>query len=153
MDQKNPPNTSKSGNGLSVMQFSAFRSWKKPNSPGDFKAIQPTPENIYPARRFSWTWFSLELLHSQTTERKKEKKKLKSQSHTPKTKKNPPSKQPGVWAIYWGFFLSINTLIKKNPKSPQKHWNLRGSHVFEVGCYCISFPFYSCLSQKVINVK
>lgn len=87
---------------------------------------------------------------------KEKKTNLKPQSHPPKTKTNPPSKQPGVWATYRGFFLSTNNLIKnqnKTTKSPQKHWNLRGSHVFEVGWYCISFLLYSCLSQKVINVK
>lgn len=88
---------------------------KNPNTLRGSRTIESASENIYTVQRFPWTWFSLEFLHPQTTERKG-KEKPKPQKTHPKT----PSKQPGVCAIYCGFFPVHKQLNKKTQTNHHK---------------------------------
>lgn len=72
---KKPPqlllNINNFGNGLSIMQSSALRSWKK--TANTLKTLEQYSlhQKTLTLLRFPWIWFSLEPLHPQTTERKK----------------------------------------------------------------------------------
>lgn len=108
------------GNGLSIMQPSAFRSWKNPNKCSQTSEHYTVPHKTsMPLKDFPSLDSLLNcFIHSPQKERFKKPNIKTTNTHPPKTKTTRSSEQPEVWATYWGLLLCTNSLIKsKQTKS------------------------------------
>lgn len=108
------------GNGLSITQSSAFRSWKNPNKRSQtLEHYTLHHKTSTPFKDFPWLDSLLNcFIHRLQKERLKKPNTKTTNIHSPKTKRKTPSEQPEVWATYWGFLLSTNSLIKSKQTKP-----------------------------------
>lgn len=111
------------GNGLSILQSSAFRSWKTPNKRSQTLEHYTLHHKTSILLKDFLKLDSLLncLIHSPQKERLKKPNTKTTNTHPPKTKTRTPSEQPEVWATYWGFLLFTNSLIKSKQTKINHH--------------------------------